>query len=378
MTDVEKVKQYLTMSSEDEAKAIEYLHQEIDPIDQKCRIEICEELLQRNEVPQDKLYRIMRALGDLNPYDKKKVFAYQWRIILQLIDRNCAEAMAEAISICGALDDSLNQFSWEHFGRNEIYDTYAPYASSELRDKCVRGAENSSSMSALRTVAECYEKGRYGVEEDKKKALMLYKRAEQIRMQSGSKLLSSYNVKIGNLSTKLGDAAGAMWAYKQSIYKYSDGSVYILGDEGDFYEMECNIGQIIFAEDILIGIPMEQFINYVVTNDDVNLAKEVARFLMEEDQDEYNDALQKAINAFEMKNGTFNAENVMRWKKGKVAAQEAQQRMQEQQRQERLRKIERTERNLQMLDGCFGSFVLMVGVPVALTIFAIWFVVSHF
>lgn len=42
MTDVEKVKQYLTMSSEDEAKAIEYLHQEIDPIDQKCRIEICE------------------------------------------------------------------------------------------------------------------------------------------------------------------------------------------------------------------------------------------------------------------------------------------------------------------------------------------------
>lgn len=45
MTDVEKVKQYLTMSSEDEAKAIEYLHQEIDPIDQKCRIEICEELL---------------------------------------------------------------------------------------------------------------------------------------------------------------------------------------------------------------------------------------------------------------------------------------------------------------------------------------------
>ena len=52
--------------------------------------------------------------------------------------------------------------------------------------------------------------------------------------------------------------------------------------------------------------------------------------------------------------------------------------MQEQQRQERLRKIERTERNLQMLDGCFGSFVLMVGVPVALTIFAIWFVISHF
>ena len=123
---------------------------------------------------------------------------------------------------------------------------------------------------------------------------------------------------------------------------------------------------------------MEQFINYVVTNDDVNLAKEVARFLMEEDQDEHNDALQKAINAFEIKNGAFNAENVMRWKKGKVAAQEAQQRMQEQQRQERLRKIERTERNLQMLDGCFGSFVLMVGVPVALTIFAIWFVVSHF
>ena len=230
MTDVEKVKQYLTMSSEDEAKAIEYLYQEIDPIDQKCRIEICEELLQRNEVPQDKLYRIMRALGDLNPYDKKKVFAYQWRIILQLIDRNCAEAMAEAISICGALDDSLNQFSWERFGRNEIYDTYAPYASSELRDKCVRGAENSSSMSALSSVAECYEKGRYGVEEDKKKALMLYKRAEQIRMQSGSKLLSSYNVKIGNLSTELGDAVGAMWAYKQSIYKYSDGSVYILGD----------------------------------------------------------------------------------------------------------------------------------------------------
>ena len=53
-------------------------------------------------------------------------------------------------------------------------------------------------------------------------------------------------------------------------------------------------------------------------------------------------------------------------------------RQQEQQRQERLRKIERTERNLQMLDGCFGSFVLMVGVPVALTIFAIWFVISHF
>ena len=55
---------------------------------------------------------------------------------------------------------------------------------------------------------------------------------------------------------------------------------------------------------------MEQFINYVVTNDDVNLAKEVARFLMEEDQDEHNDALQKAINAFEIKNGAFNAENV--------------------------------------------------------------------
>ena len=52
--------------------------------------------------------------------------------------------------------------------------------------------------------------------------------------------------------------------------------------------------------------------------------------------------------------------------------------MQEQQRQESLRKIERTERSLQMLDGCFGSFVLMVGVPVALTIFAIWFVISHF
>ena len=374
MTDVEKVKQYLTMSSEDEAKAIEYLHQEIDPIDQKCRIEICEELLQRNEVPQDKLYRIMRALGDLNPYDKKKVFAYQWRIILQLIDRNCAEAMAEAISICGALDDSLNQFSWKLHGRDATYDAYAPYASSELRNKCVRGAENSSSMSALRTVAECYEKGRYGVEEDKKKALMLYKRAEQIRMQSGRKLLSSYNVKIGNLSAELGDAVGAMWAYKQSIYKYPDGSVYILGDEGDFYEMECNIGKIIFAEHIVIGIPMEQFINYVVTNDDVNLAKEVARFLMEEDQDEHNDALQKAINAFEMKNGAFNAENVMRYKRGKLAVKDAQ----EQQRQERLRKIERTERNLQMLDGCFGSFVLMVGVPVALTIFAIWFVVSHF
>ena len=374
MTDVEKVKQYLTMSSEDEAKAIEYLHQEIDPIDQKCRIEICEELLQRNEVPQDKLYRIMRALGDLNPYDKKKVFAYQWRIILQLIDRNCAEAMAEAISICGAMDDSLNQYSWERFGRDAAYDAYAPYASSELRNKCVRGAENSSSMSALRTVAECYEKGRYGVEEDKKKALMLYKRAEQIRMQSGRKLLSSYNVKIGNLSAELGDAVGAMWAYKQSIYKYPDGSVYILGDEGDFYEMECNIGKIIFAEHILIGIPVEQFINYVVTNDDVNLAKEVARFLMEEDQDEHNDALQKAINAFEMKNGAFNAENVMRYKRGKLAVKDAQ----EQQRQERLRKIERTERNLQMLDGCFGSFVLMVGVPVALTIFAIWFVISHF
>lgn len=374
MTDVEKVKQYLTMSSEDEAKAIEYLHQEIDPIDQKCRIEICEELLQRNEVPQDKLYRIMRALGDLNPYDKKKVFAYQWRIILQLIDRNCAEAMAEAISICGALDDSLNQFSWKLHGRDATYDAYAPYASSELRNKCVRGAENSSSMSALRTVAECYEKGRYGVEEDKKKALMLYKRAEQIRMQSGRKLLSSYNVKIGNLSAELGDAVGAMWAYKQSIYKYPDGSVYILGDEGDFYEMECNIGKIIFAEHIVIGIPMEQFINYVVTNDDINLAKEVARFLMEEDQDEHNDALQKAINAFEMKNGAFNAENVMRYKHGKLVVKDAQ----EQQRQERLRKIERTERNLQMLDGCFGSFVLMVGVPVALTIFAIWFVVSHF
>lgn len=374
MTDVEKVKQYLTMSSEDEAKAIEYLHQEIDPIDQKCRIEICEELLQRNEVPQDKLYRIMRALGDLNPYDKKKVFAYQWRIILQLIDRNCAEAMAEAISICGALDDSLNQFSWKLHGRDATYDAYAPYASSELRNKCVRGAENSSNMSALRAVAECYEKGRYGVEEDKKKALMLYKRAEQIRMQSGRKLLSSYNVKIGNLSAELGDAVGAMWAYKQSIYKYPDGSVYILGDEGDFYEMECNIGKIIFAEHIVIGIPMEQFINYVVTNDDVNLAKEVARFLMEEDQDEHNDALQKAINAFEMKNGAFNAENVMRYKHGKLAVKDAQ----EQQRQERLRKIERTERNLQMLDGCFGSFVLMVGVPVALTIFAIWFVVSHF
>lgn len=374
MTDVEKVKQYLSMSSEDEAKAIEYLHQEIDPIDQKCRIEICEELLQRNEVPQDKLYRIMRALGDLNPYDKKKVFAYQWRIILQLIDRNCAEAMAEAISICGALDDSLNQFSWKLHGRDATYDAYAPYASSELRNKCVRGAENSSSMSALRTVAECYEKGRYGVEEDKKKALMLYKRAEQIRMQSGRKLLSSYNVKIGNLSAELGDAVGAMWAYKQSIYKYPDGSVYILGDEGDFYEMECNIGKIIFAEHIVIGIPMEQFINYVVTNDDVNLAKEVARFLMEEDQDEHNDALQKAINAFEMKNGAFNAENVMRYKHGKLAVKDAQ----EQQRQERLRKIERTERNLQMLDGCFGSFVLLVGVPVALTIFAIWFVVSHF
>lgn len=374
MTDVEKVKQYLTMSSEDEAKAIEYLHQEIDPIDQKCRIEICEELLQRNEVPQDKLYRIMRALGDLNPYDKKKVFAYQWRIILQLIDRNCAEAMAEAISICGALDDSLNQFSWKLHGRDATYDAYAPYASSELRNKCVRGAENSSSMSALRTVAECYEKGRYGVEEDKKKALMLYKRAEQIRMQSGRKLLSSYNVKIGNLSAELGDAVGAMWAYKQSIYKYPDGSVYILGDEDDFYEMECNIGKIIFAEHIVIGIPMEQFINYVVTNDDVNLAKEVARFLMEEDQDEHNDALQKAINAFEMKNGAFSAENVMRYKHGKLAVKDAQ----EQQRQERLRKIERTERNLQMLDGCFGSFVLMVGVPVALTIFAIWFVISHF
>ena len=374
MTDVEKVKQYLTMSSEDEAKAIEYLHQEIDPIDQKCRIEICEELLQRNEVPQDKLYRIMRALGDLNPYDKKKVFAYQWRIILQLIDQNCAEAMAEAISICGALDDSLNQFSWKLHGRDATYDAYAPYASSELRNKCVRGAENSSSMSALRTVAECYEKGRYGVEEDKKKALMLYKRAEQIRMQSGRKLLSSYNVKIGNLSAELGDAVGAMWAYKQSIYKYPDGSVYILGDEGDFYEMECNIGKIIFAEHIVIGIPMDQFKNYVVTNDDVNLAKEVARFLMEEDQDEHNDALQKAINAFEMKNGAFTAENVMRYKHGKLAVKDAQ----EQQRQERLRKIERTERNLQMLDGCFGSFVLMVGVPVALTIFAIWFVVSHF
>ena len=374
MTDVEKVKQYLTMSSEDEAKAIEYLHQEIDPIDQKCRIEICEELLQSNEAPQDKLYRIMRALGDLNPYDKKKVFAYQWRIILQLIDRNCAEAMAEAISICGALDDSLNQYSWERFGRDAAYDAYAPYASSELRDKCVRGAENSSSMSALRTVAECYEKGRYGVEEDKKKALMLYKRAEQIRMQSGRKLLSTYNVKIGNLSAELGDAVGAMWAYKQSIYKYQDGRIYILGDEGDFYEMECNIGKIIFAEHILIGIPVEQFINYVVTNDDVNLAKEVARFLMEEDQDEHNDALQKAINAFEMKNGAFNAENVMRYKRGKLAVKDAQ----EQQRQERLRKIERTERNLQMLDGCFGSFVLMVGVPVALTIFAIWFVISHF
>ena len=374
MTDAEKIKQYLTMSSEDEAKAIEYLHQEIDPIDQKCRIEICEELLQRNEVPQDKLYRIMRALGDLNPYNKKKVFAYQWRIILQLIDRNCAEAMAKAISICGALDDSLNQFSWKLHGRDATYDAYAPYASSELRNKCVRGAENSSSMSALRTVAECYEKGRYGVEEDKKKALMLYKRAEQIRMQSGRKLLSSYNVKIGNLSAELGDAVGAMWAYKQSIYKYSDGSVYILGDEVDFYEMECNIGKIIFAEHILIGIPVEQFINYVVTNDDVNLAKEVARFLMEEDQDEHNDALQKAINAFEMKNGAFNAENVMRYKHGKLAVKDAQ----EQQRQERLRKIERTERNLQMLDGCFGSFVLMVGVPVALTIFAIWFVVSHF
>ena len=374
MTDVEKVKQYLTMSSEDEAKAIEYLHQEIDPIDQKCRIEICEELLQRNEVPQDKLYRIMRALGDLNPYDKKKVFAYQWRIILQLIDRNCAEAMAEAISICGALDDSLNQFSWKLHGRDATYDAYAPYASSELRNKCVRGAENSSSMSALRTVAECYEKGRYGVEEDKKKALMLYKRAEQIRMQSGRKLLSSYNVKIGNLSAELGDAVGAMWAYKQSIYKYPDGSVYILGDEGDFYEMECNIGKIIFAEHIVIGIPMEQFINYVVTNDDVNLAKEVARFLMEEDQDEHNDALQKAINAFEMKNGAFNAENVMRYKHGRLAVKDAQ----EQQRQERLRKIERTERNLQMLDGCFGSFILLVGVPVALTIFAIWFVISHF
>ena len=374
MTDVEKVKQYLTMSSEDEAKAIEYLHQEIDPIDQKCRIEICEELLQRNEVPQDKLYRIMRALGDLNPYDKKKVFAYQWRIILQLIDRNCAEAMAEVISICGALDDSLNQFSWKLHGRDATYDAYAPYASSELRNKCVRGAENSSSMSALRTVAECYEKGRYGVEEDKKKALMLYKRAEQIRMQSGRKLLSSYNVKIGNLSAELGDAVGAMWAYKQSIYKYPDGSVYILGDEGDFYEMECNIGKIIFAEHIVIGIPMEQFKNYVVTNDDVNLAKEVARFLMEEDQDEHNDALQKAINAFEMKNGAFNAENVMRYKHGRLAVKDAQ----EQQRQERLKKIERTERNLQMLDGCFGSFVLLVGVPVALTIFAIWFVISHF
>ncbi len=374
MTDVEKVKQYLTMSSEDEAKAIEYLHQEIDPIDQKCRIEICEELLQRNEVPQDKLYRIMRALGDLNPYDKKKVFAYQWRIILQLIDRNCAEAMAEAISICGALDDSLNQFSWKLHGRDATYDAYAPYASSELRNKCVRGAENSSSMSALRTVAECYEKGRYGVEEDKKKALMLYKRAEQIRMQSGRKLLSSYNVKIGNLSAELGDAVGAMWAYKQSIYKYSNGSVYILGDEVDFYEMECNIGKIIFAEHIVIGIPMDQFKNYVVTNDDVNLAKEVARFLMEEDQDEHNDALQKAINAFEMKNGAFTAENVMRYKHGKLAVKDAQ----EQQRQESLRKIERTERSLQMLDGCFGSFVLMVGVPVALTIFAIWFVVSHF
>lgn len=371
MTDVEKVKQYLTMSSEDEAKAIEYLHQEIDPIDQKCRIEICEELLQRNEVPQDKLYRIMRALGDLNPYDKKKVFAYQWRIILQLIDRNCAEAMAEAISICGALDDSLNQFSWKLHGRDATYDAHAPYASSELRNKCVRGAENSNSMSALRTVAECYEKGRYGVEEDKKKALMLYKRAEQICMQSGRKLLSTYNVKIGNLSAELGDAVGAMWAYKQSIYKYQDGSVYILGDEGDFYEMECNIGKIIFAEHIVIGIPMEQFINYVVTNDDVNLAKEVARFLMEEDQDEHNDALQKAINAFEMKNGAFNAENVMRYKHGKLAVKDAQE-------QQRLRKIERTERNLQMLDGCFGSFVLMVGVPVALTIFAIWFVVSHF
>lgn len=374
MTDVEKVKQYLTMSSEDEAKAIEYLHQEIDPIDQKCRIEICEELLQRNEVPQDKLYRIMRALGDLNPYDKKKVFAYQWRIILQLIDRNCAEAMAKAISICGAVDDSLNQDSWERFGRDATYDAYAPYASSELRDKCVRGAENSSSMSALRSVAEYYEKGRYGVEEDKKKALMLYKRAEQIRVQSGRKLLSSYNVKIGNLSAELGDAVGAMWAYKQSIYKYPDGRIYILGDEDDFYEMECNIGKIIFAEHIVIGIPMEQFINYVVTNDDVNLAKEVARFLMEEDQDEQNDALQKAINAFEMKNGAFNAENVMRYKHGRLAVKDAQ----EQQRQERLKKIERTERNLQMLDGCFGSFVLLVGVPVALTIFAIWFVISHF
>lgn len=374
MTDAEKIKQYLTMSSEDEAKAIEYLHQEIDLIDQKCRIEICEELLQRNEVPQDKLYRIMRALGDLNPYNKKKVFAYQWRIILQLIDRNCAEAMAEAISICGALDDSLNQFSWKLHGRDATYDAYAPYASSELRNKCVRGAENSSSMSALRTVAECYEKGRYGVEEDKKKALMLYKRAEQICMQSGRKLLSTYNVKIGNLSAELGDAVGAMWAYKQSIYKYQDGRIYILGDEGDFYEMECNIGKIIFAEHILIGIPVEQFENYVVTNDDVNLAKEVARFLMEEDQDEHNDALQKAINAFEMKNGAFTAENVMRYKRGKLAVKDAQ----EQQRQERLRKIERTERNLQMLDGCFGSFVLMVGVPVALTIFAIWFVISHF
>ncbi len=378
MTDVEKVKQYLTMSSEDEAKAIEYLHQEIDPIDQKRRIEICEELLQRNEVPQDKLYRIMRALGDLNPYDEKKVFAYQWRIILQLIDRNCAEAMAEAISICGALDDSLNQSSWARRGRDATYDAYAPYASSELRNKCVRGAENSSSMSALRTVAEYYEKGKYGVEEDKKKALMLYKRAEQIRIQSGRKRWSSYNVKIGNLSAELGDAVGAMWAYKQSIYKNKNGNTYVLGSEDDFFEMECNIGEIIFAEHIILGIPMEQFKNYVVTNEDVNLAKEVARFLMKEDQGEYNDALQKAINAFEMKNGAFNAENVMRWKKGKVAAQEAQQRMQEQQRQERLRKIERTERNLQMMDGCFGSFVLMVGVPVALTIFAIWFVVSHF
>ena len=370
MTDVEKIKTYLSIEDAQEQR---YYLKEIMPISPKDKISICDTLIRNNDLSEKDIRRLLiSVLGSQNPLDDPDNFRRYWDLLLFLIHKGSADAMAEAIPICGLIDDKRKKRFWNEHGYNKEFDAYNPYASEQLRDFCVNGIVNSTNWRAIYEVAQYYRKENYGLPEDKRKALELYKKAERLYSQQCKPGQSRYPyyAAIGNLSAEFGDAPTAMWAYRRDQYVHSDGSVYMFsgGDEGELHDAAMNIRDIVFGAEDGIESP---FMRYVVTAEDIVTARRAAECI---DKQEDFDWLKSAIHHFETQNGAFTAENVMRYKRGKLAVKDAQ----EQQRQECLRKIERTERNLQMLDGCFGSFVLLVGVPVALTIFAIWFVISHF
>ena len=115
-------------------------------------------------------------LGDQNPLDDPDNFRRYWDLLLFLIHEGSADAMAEAIPVCGLVDDKRKKHFWNEHGYNKEFDAYNPYASEQLRDFCVNGIVNSTNWRAIYEVAQYYRKENYGLPEDKRKALELYKR----------------------------------------------------------------------------------------------------------------------------------------------------------------------------------------------------------